>query len=148
MNTKIDFTYLSEPDMIAAGVLDAARCVDVCEETFSLLGKGEALITQLARAMHHGNISERKQRHTRRVTVAWTLFFLINALISAILWTFAPAALWSIFANLLSMPLLAAMFVGEHFWRIRVLPPEERPSFAQIVRAYHMHGKQKPPATP
>ncbi len=114
----------------------------------SLLGKGEALITQLARAMHHGNISERKQRHTRRVTVAWTLFFLINALISAILWTFAPAALWSIFANLLSMPLLAAMFVGEHFWRIRVLPPEERPSFAQIVRAYHMHGKQKPPATP
>ena len=44
MSTKIDFTYLSEPDMIAAGVMDAARCVDVCEETFSLLGKGDYLM--------------------------------------------------------------------------------------------------------
>ena len=44
MNTRIDFTYLSEPDMIAAGVMDAARCVDVCEETFSLLGKGDYLM--------------------------------------------------------------------------------------------------------
>ncbi|MDQ8020369.1 MAG: tyramine oxidase subunit B [Moraxellaceae bacterium] len=44
MSTKIDFTYLSEPDMIAAGVLDAAQCVIVCEETFSLLGKGDYLM--------------------------------------------------------------------------------------------------------
>jgi ornithine cyclodeaminase len=44
MSTRIDFTYLSEPDMIAAGVQDAARCVDVCEDTFSLLGKGDYLM--------------------------------------------------------------------------------------------------------
>lgn len=36
-STKIDFLYLSEPDMIAAGVTDIARCVDVMEETLVLL---------------------------------------------------------------------------------------------------------------
>ena len=44
MYPKIDFLYLSEADMIAAGVLDAARCVSVCEETFSLLGEGDYLM--------------------------------------------------------------------------------------------------------
>ena len=27
-----EFLYLSEPEMIEAGVLDAASCTDVCEE--------------------------------------------------------------------------------------------------------------------
>lgn len=44
MSPKIDFLYLSEPDMIAAGVQDAKRCVEVCEETFSLLGEGDYLM--------------------------------------------------------------------------------------------------------
>ena len=114
----------------------------------SLLGGGEALITQLARAVYHGEISERKRRYTRQATLAWTLFFLSNALISAILWLLAPQAAWSVFANLLSMPLLAGMFVAEHVWRMFALPPEERPSIAQVARAYRMHGKQTPPANP
>ncbi len=114
----------------------------------SLLGGGEALITQLARAVYHGEISERKRRYTRQATLAWTLFFLCNALVSALLWFFAPAYMWSVFANLLSMPLLAAMFVAEHIWRSFALPPEERPSIAQVARAYRMHGKQTPPANP
>ncbi|WP_205421407.1 hypothetical protein [Dechloromonas sp. HYN0024] len=107
----------------------------------SLLGDGEALITQLARAVHDGDLSELKRRHTRQATLAWTLFFLTNALISAILWLFAPATVWSVFANLLSAPLLAAMFIGEHLWRLQVLPPEERPSFAQVIGAYRMRNK-------
>jgi len=124
----------------------------------SLLGDGEALITQLARAVHQSDLSEIKRRYTRQATVAWTLFFLTNALISAILWLFAPLAMWSTFANLLSTPLLAAMFVGEHIWRLTVLPPEERPSIAMVVSAYSMRNQQKakqagldpqnPPANP
>ena len=46
------------------------------------------------------------------------------------------------------VPLLAAMFVAEHIWRSFALPPEERPSIAQVARAYRMHGKQTPPANP
>ena len=41
INTKIDFIYLSEPDMIAAGVTDMAQCVDTMEEMFVLLQKGD-----------------------------------------------------------------------------------------------------------
>jgi uncharacterized membrane protein len=108
----------------------------------SLLGGGEALITQLARAVHHGELSERKRRYTRQATLAWTLFFLVNALVSVILWLFAPPTVWSVFANLLSAPLLAAMFIGEHVWRLKALPPEERPSIAQVAGAYRMRGKQ------
>lgn len=114
----------------------------------SLLGGGEALITQLAKAVYNGKISERKRRYTRQATVAWTLFFLFNALISAILWLFAPQSAWSVFANLLSFPLLAGMFIAEHLWRLHALPPEERPSIAQVAQAYRLHGKQTPPANP
>jgi len=56
MYPKIDFLYLSEPDMIEAGVLDAGRCVDVCEETFSLLGKGDYLMGGANHNSHGMNI--------------------------------------------------------------------------------------------
>lgn len=56
MSTRIDFIYLSEPDMIEAGVLDAERCVTVCEETFSLLGKGDYLMGGANHNNHGMNI--------------------------------------------------------------------------------------------
>ncbi|AHI21526.1 tyramine oxidase subunit B [Corynebacterium vitaeruminis] len=39
--TRIDTLFLSEPEMVAAGVKDMAACVDVMEEVFSCLGKGD-----------------------------------------------------------------------------------------------------------
>lgn len=42
MATK--FLYLSEPDMLAAGVNDTTRCLEVCEEVFGLLAKGDYLM--------------------------------------------------------------------------------------------------------
>jgi ornithine cyclodeaminase len=40
-STKIDFIYLSEQDMIKAGVTDMAGCVDTMEEMFGLLHSGD-----------------------------------------------------------------------------------------------------------
>lgn len=40
-NTKIDFIYLSEQDMIKAGVMDMPKCVDTMEEMFGLLNQGD-----------------------------------------------------------------------------------------------------------
>jgi len=40
-STTIDFLYLSEEDMIAAGVTDMAACVDAMQETFALLHSGD-----------------------------------------------------------------------------------------------------------
>ncbi|RIV82600.1 ornithine cyclodeaminase [Aurantiacibacter xanthus] len=38
---RIDFLYLSEPDMIRAGVTDMPRCIDALEEMFGLLHTGD-----------------------------------------------------------------------------------------------------------
>lgn len=39
-----NFTYLSEKDMIAAGVLDMPKCINACEEVLTLLTKGDYLM--------------------------------------------------------------------------------------------------------
>lgn len=39
-----EILFLSEPDLIRAGVLDAAKCIDVCEEVFSILHEGDYLM--------------------------------------------------------------------------------------------------------
>ncbi len=43
-NTKIDFLYLNQDDMVKAGVTDMHRCIGVMEEMFELLGKGDYLM--------------------------------------------------------------------------------------------------------
>ncbi len=44
MEKKTEFLYLSEPDMIKAGVLDAKHCIDVMDEVFRLQGQGDCLM--------------------------------------------------------------------------------------------------------
>lgn len=39
--TKVDFLYLSEKDLIEAGVLDGKQCVDTMSETMALLSEGD-----------------------------------------------------------------------------------------------------------
>ena len=41
MSAKIDFIYLSEPDMIKAGVKDMGKCVEVMEDMMVTLNKGD-----------------------------------------------------------------------------------------------------------
>ena len=41
MGQCTEFLYLDEQEMIEAGVLDSARCIDVEEEIFGLLSKGD-----------------------------------------------------------------------------------------------------------
>jgi uncharacterized membrane protein len=109
----------------------------------SLLGHGDALITRMARRIFGHELSDRKVRYTRNVTLAWTVFFFANALVSTLLFIFAPPAIWSIHANLLTGPLLGLMFLVEHLWRLCVLPPHERPGIADIVQAYRRESAQR-----
>lgn len=102
----------------------------------SLLGDGDALVTTFAKLAHDGRISAATLRYTRSVTVAWTLFFFASAGISSLLFLSGLTVIWSIFVNLLSMPLLILMFAGEHLVRNRVLPPEDRSSIADTIRGY------------
>ena len=41
MDSKIDFLYLSEPDMIRAGVTDMDACVEAMEDLLLTLHKGD-----------------------------------------------------------------------------------------------------------
>jgi uncharacterized membrane protein len=109
----------------------------------TLVGPGEALITRLARLVHNGVLSERQRLYTRQVTLAWTGFFLGNAMLSVLLHALAPHAVWSFYASLLTAPLVGLMFVAEHLWRLRVLPPEERPRIADVFRVWRQRTSAK-----
>lgn len=114
----------------------------------TLFGGHEALVSQFARLAHGGVISPLKARYTRQVTVAWTAFFLTTATLSTLLFLLAPAAAWSVFANLLTMPLLILMFAAEHLVRQRVLPAEERSSIADTIRGYRAATQARDQAAP
>lgn len=43
-NSEVSFLYLSEEDMVDAGVLNAARCVDVMEEAIGLMEDGDFIM--------------------------------------------------------------------------------------------------------
>jgi len=43
-SSKVDFLYLSEPEMVKAGVTDMHRCIEVMTEVFDLLGQGDYIM--------------------------------------------------------------------------------------------------------
>lgn len=94
-----------------------------------------ALCTRIA-ALAHDPMEPRLVRYTRQVTLAWTLFFAVNACVSAVLFAFGPLVVWSVFANILDLPLVALMFAAEHAVRRRVLPNMQHASILEGVRRY------------
>ncbi|MGI2234252.1 hypothetical protein ACRPM7_30325, partial [Burkholderia vietnamiensis] len=93
------------------------------------------LCTRFA-AMIHGEITPAVARYTRRITLAWALFFVAIAAVSTLLFATAPIAAWSTFANYLSLPLVAVMFAAEHACRRVALPGDARTTMADSMRAY------------
>jgi uncharacterized membrane protein len=93
------------------------------------------LCTQFADKVH-GPLSPLELRYTRSVTVAWTLFFLLNLSATFLLFEFAPLRVWSLFANFISLPLILLMFVAEYAVRRRVLPQVQRNGLMATLRVY------------
>jgi uncharacterized membrane protein len=78
-----------------------------------------------ASAMQGEPVTPAFERHLRRVTLAWTVFFAVMAAACAVLGFAAPFAWWSFFANVLYWPIVLAMFLGEYSIRrtwLRDLP--------------------------
>lgn len=101
--------------------------------TFALtLRRGHTpLITGMAYRLH-GSLSDEMIRYTRSVTVAWSLFFIAQLATSIALFCFAPLTVWSVFVNLLDIPLVVTMFAVEYAVRLRVLRHPPRHSFRMI----------------
>jgi uncharacterized membrane protein len=93
------------------------------------------LVTGFARLVHR-TMSPGLIAYTRRVTWAWTLYFGSISALSLLLFWLAPIAVWSGFANLLGIPLLALMFAGEYAVRCYVLPAADRAGPLEAIRAW------------
>jgi uncharacterized membrane protein len=101
----------------------------------SLRAGAQPLIAAVAQRVH-GGLTPAMARYTRGVTWAWTLYFVVMATQSAVVYTLARFETWATFANWLTPLALAAMFAGEHALRYRLHPEFERASMLDVIRAY------------
>lgn len=101
----------------------------------TLIAGRQPLCTRFAEAVH-APLTPQHEIYAGQVTVAWTLFFAVMALVSTGLFFLAPLAVWSIFANFLTLPLVALMFVAEYWVRRWVLPDQRHTHILDAVRAF------------
>jgi uncharacterized membrane protein len=99
----------------------------------------EPLVTALARRVH-GTMTPAMAAYSRKVTGAWTGYFVAMATLSIVLYVVAPFDVWAAFANLVTPLAILLMFVGEYLLRYRLHPEFERATLAQAVRAYADRG--------
>jgi len=95
----------------------------------------EPIISRFARRVH-GALQPAMERYTRQLTVAWCVFFSIQLIASALLYALAPLHAWSLFINVLNIPLLALMFVGQSAFHTLGCPGCPRASIWQAIEAF------------
>jgi uncharacterized membrane protein len=95
----------------------------------------EPAITRFARRVH-GALPPAMELFTRRLTIAWCIFFIAQLIAAALLLAFAPLGAWSLFINVLNLPLLAAMFVGQLVYSSIRHPGFPRASVVQAFQAF------------
>ena len=84
----------------------------------------------------HGPLSAAELRYTRRVTLAWTLFFGAITLTTVVLFALAPLPVWSFFSNFVTVPLVLVMFAVEYAVRRRALPSTADGGLIATLKAY------------
>ena len=101
----------------------------------TLIAGRQPLCTKFAK-MLHGSLTPEHEMYARQVTVAWTLFFAVMTLTSTLLFFLAPLSIWSAFANLLTLPLIALMFIVEYGIRRWRLPETQHTHILDAIRAF------------
>lgn len=101
----------------------------------TLLDNREPLISQIARHIN-GDLEPEILIYTRQVTFAWSAFFMLQIVMSLLLYVFAPLSVWSLFVNVLNLPLLITMFVAEHAYRTLRFPNHPRTSILKAIEIY------------
>jgi uncharacterized membrane protein len=101
----------------------------------TLLAGRQPLCTRFAEAMH-APLTPQHENYARQVTVAWTLFFALMAVVSSGLFFLAPLPIWSFFANFLTLPLVALMFIAEYWVRRWMMPDARHTHILDAVRAF------------
>lgn len=101
----------------------------------TLLPGREPLISQISRHIN-GDLQPDIAIYTRQVNIAWCIFFALQVLISLALYVFAPIAAWSLFINVLNLPLLMLMFIVEYAYRSIRLPHHSRTTILKAIEVY------------
>ncbi len=99
----------------------------------TLLPGAMPLVGRVA-ALWRGTLDPAVARYTRRVTIAWTVFFGLTAVESIALALFAPLHVWSLFTNCLNYIFVLVFFVIEYRLRLFCLPEHEHLSFRAFCR--------------
>ncbi|HTH98805.1 MAG TPA: hypothetical protein VL574_15425 [Stellaceae bacterium] len=134
--------------VLSVGITHALIYLALLSYFASSLFPGRQPVVTMFSHVIHGPLPERVDRYTRRVTWVWVVFCVAQLLGSASLLTLAPLAWWSTFVNILNLPSVALLFVGEILTRPVWLsnPPRER--LGDMMRIFRiMSGGAYPPGT-
>jgi uncharacterized membrane protein len=112
----------------------------------TLMAGSTPLVVSFARIVDPALPSE-LETYARKVTVAWTLFFVITCVVSAVLFLAASLPVWSTFAVLLQWPSVAVFFVGEYLLRRYLFRQFKHANLRDGFDAY-LHHQAGPDAKP
>ncbi|MHB1530727.1 COG4648 family protein [Acidithiobacillus sp.] len=93
------------------------------------------MVSRIAELIH-GSLSDRLLLYTRRVTMAWAIFFATMTGLPLIIFLFIPQQLWFLFTNIISAMLVALMFFAEYIVRCRAIPVGDRAGMIEGIHAY------------
>lgn len=93
------------------------------------------LIVTFAKMIHPA-LPKEIEIYARKVTVAWTWFFLLTCIISVILYVAAPLPAWSSFAILFQWPSVSLFFIGEYLLRKKLFKKFDHATLKQGFDAY------------
>ena len=122
---------------VAAGGLAHAACYVFLLWYFarSLAAGREPVVTRVARSVH-GGLPAAMEAFTRKLTVAWCVFFASQLALSGLLLALVPLHAWSLLVNGLNLPLLALMFLGQFAYRTIRHPEFPRASPWRAMQAF------------
>jgi len=81
--------------------------------------------------------------YTWKVTLAWTIYFALSAVISTGLFFGASREAWSLFAAVITPVSLPFMFAGEYLIRQYVVPGRPPLSIANTIRSYRNYTQRQ-----
>lgn len=102
-------------------------------------GPERAFCSRIAAFVLPGALDAQYLLYTWKVTLAWTIFFVLTAATSVILFCWGPMLWWSFFANVLSPLLVGAMFVVEYGIRLLALPARPHLNLSETIKAYRAY---------
>lgn len=96
------------------------------------------LIVAMGEKVHRVFTAEMRA-YARRLTLAWTVYFVGMVVVSLIVYALSPWPRWSFFCNLITPLAALGFFVAEHVWRYWRHPHFEPVSLRAAWDAYQKH---------